>query len=109
MTSEECLFLPDGSDERSVHRQSINRGSSGGAESDENGPVPAEMLVPCVTTRIEECDARRRFGIGCCVSSSFSERARYAGKCEVIDDGFAACGHGLYVIYMKRSLLPDLG
>jgi hypothetical protein len=91
-----------------VHLEGSDGGSACGCQPDDTNALPAKMLGPSLTPRVEN----RRIPACLRILRHFSrrlvERARNAGQSEVVFLRLSARHHRGHVIDVKRGSLSDL-
>lgn len=70
--------------------------------------LPRKVVSPSVCPRMEQPDFTASFRIECSEASAFSQRTRHASQREILQYRFAALGHRMNVIDMKRGILRGL-
>jgi hypothetical protein len=73
MPSEGGFLVSNFTNERAVHRKSVDGRPSSRAQSDQDDIVPAEVIAPDVTTRVEERNELPRIGIRYVLARTLSE------------------------------------
>lgn len=89
--------------------QGGDRASSCRCLCDYFGAVPGEVFGPGIQAWVEQPHLVSIDGIGCVLTSSFTKRARDAGKCQIIEGRLATRDHGNDVVDVERRLLSRLG
>ena len=102
------FFLADGEDQRAVHRQRGDGGSTGWRERHDALGVPPEVFPPGVRPRVEQRHLFAGVGIDGRLLRPLPQRTRNAGEGEVVERGGAAGGARHDVIDVKRRLLTSL-
>ena len=86
---------------RAVEPQCCDGGPPGGADADEFGVRPAEVMVSLLAARVEEGRGEARFRIEGGLSGAFAQRAMDAGEGEIGERAGTAGGGGNDVIHME--------
>ncbi len=108
MASTFRLFFADCQNQGPVHVQRSDCRSTSRCQTNSANSIPLHVIVPAISTRIEEWCLLIGIRICSSLACAFFERTRDARQCEVLKDGCPASRDRLDVIDVEGCFLSEL-
>lgn len=108
MTTSGAFLLTDGNNQRPVYLQGLDRRAAGCGTPEQEGALPAEVVVPQVAPRMEEGDLLTTLRVDGSLTGCLAKRARNTGEGEIVAGVGTASGHRHDVVDVKGCFLSQL-